>query len=95
MIMFPLECVPITGFPGYVWNMRELCLYSYKSGCLRKLPVRKPNRWAMYMTEPHYCISHLGRRRYLLVSTLLKLKSDYAVHTVPTLTPQQLALFQP
>lgn len=84
MLMFPLEYVPVTDYPGYVWNVKESQLYSYKYGSLKKLPMRKPNRWSM-MTEPYYRISHLGRNRNLKLSQLQKLSPDYAVHMVPEL----------
>lgn len=82
MLMFPLEYTPVPLYPGYVWNVKELQLYTYKSGSLRKLPLHRPNYWNC-MTEPFYAISHLGKRRKLKLARLLNLTHGYDVHTVP------------
>lgn len=92
MLMFPLEFVPIERYPGYVWNVKERRLYTYKLGSLRPLPIRYPNPWSR-MTVPYYVISHLGRKRNLELSELQKLSPGYEVCAVPTLGPKQGVLF--
>jgi hypothetical protein len=92
MLMFPLEFVPVPEYPGYVWNVKELQLYTYKLGSLRKLPLQRPNPWNL-MQVPFYAISHLGKRHKLLLSRLQNLSQGYAVDTVPHANPQQTKLF--
>ena len=90
MIMFPLEFVP-TIYPGYVWNVKEQHLYTYKLGTLRKLPVQRPNPWNQ-ADAPFYSVSHLGKKRRLWVSTLKAMSPDYNVYMVPTVMSEQLPL---
>lgn len=91
MLMFPLEFVPVK-YPGYAWNVKEQRLYTFKLGSLRPLPVRMPCMWNN-MAPAHYTVSHLGRKRHLLVSDLKKLTQGYEVQTVPVLAGKQLSLF--
>ena len=90
--MFPLQFVPITIYPGYVWNVEELQLYSYKSGILKKLTLNRPGTWNRKINEPYYSISHLGRRRYLRLSQLKKVLPNYEIHTVPVKSSQPIQL---
>lgn len=80
MLMFPLEFRPAK-YPGYVWNTKNGCLYSFKYGQLKELTVRKPNRWTV-IREPYYIVSHEGRKIYILKSDFNKLKPDHTVRYV-------------
>jgi hypothetical protein len=91
MLMFPLEFVPVK-YPGYMWNVKDSQLYTYKLGCLRALPVQLPRPWNHAQT-PYYSVSHLGKRRRLYVSELQTLSQGYDVYTVPVLGPNQATLF--
>jgi hypothetical protein len=87
MLIFPPEFTPIVKYPGYVWNLKEQHLYSYKSGSLKRLPLNHPNHFN-HWREPGYKISHLGIRRGISLAWLKKLTADYKIHAVPVVKGQ-------
>lgn len=71
-VAMPSEFVA-TKYPGYFWNTRTRTLFTAKLGVLRELQLITFNRWSN-VGEPHYRVSHQGRKRILTVSALSKLK---------------------
>ena len=86
MIRLPEGFIP-TRYDGYFWNVKEQNLYSIKiSGVLRKL---KPSKgYTGYSSgqyvhvPPHYRVSVEGRKRYLYIMELKKLKDDGQTHYI-------------
>ena len=92
MIYFPITLTPIPNSPGYFWDVKSHKLYSIKvGGVLRELACRKLH-WAahrngyrgfpggMHIGDKHYVISVGGKRQYLPVTKLKKLKLvDYDI----------------
>ena len=88
--MFPPEFVPLKKYHGYVWNIKEQKLYSFKGGCLKEMKLLKPyGGWYGYRiynvplsTEMHYTISHQGKRIHLGLSEFQTIKEDYKINYV-------------
>lgn len=73
MVTLPPEFTA-TKYLGYFWNTKDHQLYSLKvGGYLKPMVLTKPNKWNQ-LTEPVYRVSVDGRRRYLTLSSLTKLK---------------------
>lgn len=72
MITLPKEFVS-TKYPGYFWNIQEEKLYSVKvHGALKPMVMQKPNFWNH--GQANYQVSVGGKKRYLFLSDLKKLK---------------------
>lgn len=72
MLVFPKNFTA-TKIPGYVWDVKNRELYSFKvGGVLKKLKIRKPYFKSFYK-EYHYCVSHKGKHRVLTLSYLSNL----------------------
>lgn len=70
-----------TRFPGYFWNIETKTLYTAKLGVLRPLPVCKPNPFN-HFREDGYRVSHQGKKRFLSLSYLERLKPKPTVFPV-------------
>jgi len=71
-ITFPDELIAVPRCPGYVWNIDEQKLYSYKSGVLHELQFTKASHWNNF--REGYRISRGGQRRMLTIQYLQTLK---------------------
>lgn len=87
--MFPSEYTNKTLPPGYLWNMVEQELYSFKRGLLKKMKLQRPffnslvcGRNRIVMSEKHYRLSVNGRKLVVARSELLRLKCDYSFQIV-------------
>jgi hypothetical protein len=88
MIKFPATLTPVPKLPGYFWDVNSHKLYSIKiAGILRELKLQRFHPSFRYNRgtrlkpgDLYYALSHLGRRQYMPVSTLKKLKLlDYTM----------------
>ena len=76
-----------TKFPGYFWNTETQTLYSLKiDGVLKELKMVYPNHFNM-IRMPGYRVSVKGRRKYLSIGYLKKLKPEFSV--IPVSRPRQ------
>ena len=87
MLMFPLEYVPVDQYPGYVWNLKEKKLFSFKGGTLKEMRLSWPGPiHGMSKKVPReglfYCISHLGIKQYLKKDELMKLTQGFEVYNI-------------
>lgn len=72
MVTLPKQFVA-TRLPGYFWNTADERLYSVKiTGALRPLKKQASNRWNHF--KEGYQLSHMGRKRFMSVDYLKKLK---------------------
>jgi len=83
MITFPEQYVK-TRFPGYVWNLEEQWLYSFKYGVLKKLVKSKGWQLPYRTVPPGWAVSVNGSRRYLPAWTLERLSKPELNETVDT-----------
>lgn len=78
MIRFPEGFVK-TKYHGYVWNVKEEVLYSFKGGTLRPLKLKPEYKGVLSHTgkyaeiPEHYQISVEGQRRTVTTKYLMKL----------------------
>lgn len=65
------QFVPIS-YPGYFWNTEDKYLYSCKSGVLKRLKKEVYKYPYKHFDGPYFKISHLGERRVLPLTRLIK-----------------------
>lgn len=69
MVIFPLNYVQLSEYPGYYWNIQTRKLYSCKSGELKELTLvrefRYPGRHGTVTLPAGYSISVKGQRHRL------------------------------
>lgn len=89
MLMFPSEYVQLKKYHGYVWNIKEHKLYSFKYGCLKELKLAKPyfgllrsKNAPKAITEYHYRISHYGQRITIGLTELQSIKEEHEINYV-------------
>lgn len=81
-LTFPEHLVAIPKYDGYVWNLNEEKLYSFKRGNLREMRkyFGKCHSLPFYLKgKEYYVISHEGTQRYLFVKKLKKIKPEKKV----------------
>lgn len=89
MITLPPEFIA-TRIPGYFWNTRTQSLFTLKGGgVLRELVITKPNPFN-HIREPGYRVSHLGQRRWLMISYLQSLRQFDTTIPVIRMTLKQV-----
>lgn len=62
-----------TRIPGYFWDVNSQKLYSIKTGVLREMILSVPNRYNG-ISLPAYRVSHEGKKRYITLEELVRLK---------------------
>jgi hypothetical protein len=87
MIIFPPEYITTDKIPaGYLWNMKEQKLYSFKVGGVLKLVTLQKSgykRWFdKVMHNNYYVISDKGHKRMIFESYLKEIKDDYVIREV-------------
>lgn len=91
MYKFPDTMTPEGLPPGYVWCTKDKELYSYKGGtlCVMKSQSAGYKYWSrITMKSAYYTLSVNGKRRYVFMDDLLKIKA----HTYEYIVPQEKIL---
>jgi hypothetical protein len=81
-VAFPENLVAVPAYPGYVWDVVDHKLYSFKSGLLKEMKMIKGNHWNKGYDCYH--VSRYGIRRTLILKWLKTIKPkqttvDYSV----------------
>lgn len=76
-VTLPENLVAVPGYPGYVWDIIDHKLFSFKSGELKELKMVKGNYWNNGFDC--YRVSRYGIKRTLIVMRLKTIKPKHTV----------------